>query len=243
MDDFEDQISSYPYNTWYAVILSFAFWSGSYLAIRMVFPKTSPEYSSRILALFHGFVMTFFGLNQCFSGKSPFDNPDEPTTTDQALIIVASLGYFVEDLIWCLYYQTETALMIAHHAYSCFALSRMLFRGAAGHAATCGLGALEVTNPLLQARWFTRTHGYHNTPLFTSIEVTFMIMFFFVRIILGSIYLLLVIIQPTNTWEFRILTFLIYTMSWMFMINICKYFNHKYMEENVEAELGHMNTS
>lgn len=243
MDDFDDEINSYPYNTWYAVILSFAFWSATYFVIRLIFAKRTTEYCSRILALLHGSVMTLLGLNQCFIGKSPLGHPDEPTTSIQAFILVTSLGYFVVDLIWCLYYQTETALMIAHHAYSCFALSRVLFNDMGGHAAACGLGALELTNPLLQARWFSRTHGYYNTPLFTSIEVTFMIMFFFVRIVLGSVYLMLVLVQPRNTWEFRILTFLIYTMSWMFMINICKYFNHKYMEENVEAELGHMNTS
>lgn len=230
------------FSTWTEVFISFGIWSGIYLMIRRALPHTSAEYCSRIITLVHGTLMTFLGLNQCFIGKI-LPNTLEPTTTEQSFTLVMSLGYFLTDLSWCLYYQTESSLMIVHHVYSCFTLARILFQGVAGHQATCGLGAMELTNPFLQARWFIRTYGMHDTPLFVSVEITFMIAFFVVRIFLGTILLILFIFMPQYTLELKLLVFMIYIVSWMFMINIGKYFIRRYVRNNVEAELVPINDS
>ncbi|CAH2005941.1 unnamed protein product [Acanthoscelides obtectus] len=81
-----------------------------------------------MISLLHGFVVAFIGINQCFMIDSPFDHPEWRTTYMQSFLMVASLGYFMHDLVWCFEYQSTDKLMIAHHMYSILALLRMLFK-------------------------------------------------------------------------------------------------------------------
>lgn len=55
-----------------------------------------------------------------------------------------------------------------------------------GSEAVGGLGSLELTNPLLQARWFLRTLGQMDTILYKVVEVTFFFLFLIVRLGYGT---------------------------------------------------------
>lgn len=150
-----------------------------------------------------------------------------PSTNLQKFILVWSLGYFLFDLGWCLAYQTETKLMISHHLCSIVALWVMLRKETSGGQATCCLGALEITNPFLQARWFVRTFGHHKTPLFNSVEIVYVTLFLFIRIVLGTYYLFVVIIHG-NALEYLVITAALYVISWLFVFKILQYMQSKY---------------
>lgn len=231
------------YDTWAAIYISFTCWCGLYIAVTLILPDKDPEYRSRVITLLHGVFSAIQGTTQCFDNKWSFSEPNNPTTYFQAFLIVFSLGYFLEDLVWCLYYQTESNLMVAHHIYSCIALLRILRGRKCGGQTTCTLGVLEITNPLLQARWLVRSHGMRDTILFTTIEILFVIMFFVVRIAIGSVITYLIISTSENDWEYKLLTAVIYIISWMFMINIVKYINMKYIQGNREHRLQYVSTS
>lgn len=230
-------MESAKYNSWVAILSSFLSWCFVYLVTTLIFRNRYPEYWSRIVALLHGLYTAFQGTNQCFIDDWSFDDPNKPTTSYQAFIILFSLGYFMEDLLWCLYEKSESNLMVAHHVYSCIALTRILFSGTTGGQTTCVLGAMEITNPFLQARWFIRSHGMRETALFGAVEISFMLLFFVLRIVVGSYVSLLIIFNPQNDWEYKILSILIYVMSWMFMVNIGQYFYMKYLRGNIDERL------
>lgn len=231
------------YESWPAVYLSFTCWCGLYFLAYLIFPNRDPEYRSRAVTVVHGVFSAIQGTTQCFQDSWTFREPDTPTNDFQAFLIVSSLGYFMEDLAWCLYYQTESNLMVAHHVYSCIALLRILRSRISGGQTTCTLGALEITNPLLQARWFVRSHGMRNTVLFTAVEITFIVLFVIVRIVIGSVVCFLIVITPQNDWEYKFLSGVIYIISWMFMFNIAKYIHMKYLQGNVEQRLHHVSPS
>nr|CAH7725458.1 unnamed protein product [Callosobruchus chinensis] len=180
----------FNYESLFAVGLSAVFWRSSYILTKYLLPSKCDEYCCRIISLLHGFVVAFIGINQCFMIDSPFEHPEWRTSYMQSFLMVASLGYFMHDLVWCFEFQTSDKLMIAHHAYSIIALFRMLFKGYSGAQATCALGSMEITNPLLQARWFIRSEGLYPSVLFTSVETTFIITFVLVRIVLGTYYII-----------------------------------------------------
>lgn len=225
------------YESWTAVYISFTCWCGLYLLASIIFSTKEPEYRSRLVTVIHGVFSAIQGTSQCFQDDWTFREPDKPTNSFQAFLIVFSLGYFMEDLVWCLYYQTESNLMVAHHVYSCIALLRILRSRKAGGQTTCTLGALEITNPLLQARWFIRSHGMRNSVLFIAVEITFILVFTIMRIIIGSVVCFLIVITPANDWEYKFLSGIIYIISWMFMINIVKYINIKYLHGDFEHRL------
>lgn len=231
------------YESWTAVWISFMCWCLIYLLACIIFPEKEPEYRSRAVTVIHGVFSATQGTTQCFKDNWTFDEPDKPTTDFQAFLIVISLGYFMEDLLWCLYYQTESKLMVAHHIYSCIALLRILRSEKSGGQTTCCLGVLEITNPLLQARWFVRSHGMRDTALFIATEIIFMVLFILVRIVIGSFVCFLIVTTPENDWEYKFLSIIIYIISWMFMVNITKYFYMKYLQGNIEQHLHHVPAS
>ncbi|RZC41807.1 TRAM LAG1 CLN8 domain containing protein [Asbolus verrucosus] len=224
----ENSQFTFKFDSWYAILLSAVIWSLTYQLATFLLPMKSREYCCRVISFWHGVVSAFVGINQCFLIDTPFDHPEWRTTSSQKFLMVCSLGYFIHDLIWCFLYQRESKLMIAHHVYSVFALQRMLYKNNSGAQATCALGSMEITNPMLQIRWFLRSEGYYPSTLFTSVELTFMLLFFLVRIVLGTYFLVVIAFQPKNDWDFRILSVTIYIMSWIFMLNISKYFVNKY---------------
>ncbi|KAJ8968898.1 hypothetical protein NQ317_008835 [Molorchus minor] len=172
---------------------------------------------------------------------SPFAHPEWRTTYTQSFLMVVSLGYFIHDLEWIISYQREDKLMMAHHIYSVLALFRMLFKGYSGGQATCALGSMEITNPFLQARWFIRSEGMYPSILHTSVETTFMIVFFLVRILFGTYLMIIILKQPENDWDFIFLTLAIYLMSWIFFINMIKYVFVKYFGIRTTQELRDKN--
>jgi hypothetical protein len=216
------------YCSWFAIAVSTVIWALTYQLLRAVLTTKSREYCCRILSFWHGAITAFIGINQCFLIDTPFDHPEWRTTNSQRFLMVCSLGYFIHDLGWVLIYDRGSKLMIAHHIYSVFALNRMLHKHYSGAQATCALGSMEISNPMLQSRWFLRSEGYYPSVFYTSVEITFMIVFFLVRIVLGTYFLIVITFQPKNDWDFRILAATIYIMSWMFMINITKYLITKY---------------
>lgn len=225
----EQLSSSSEFDSVQVPVMSAITWAACYLMFKLILPKKSPEYNSRLIALVHGSVAAIIGLNQCFLNENPFEHPEWLTSGIQQWLMVFSLGYFVFDLIWCLYYQTETKLMIVHHIYSIFAIRSILCKGRSGAEATCSLGMMEVTNPILQTRWFLRSEGFHKTFLFYFVEVVFLFLFFLIRIVVGTYVVLLVLKEPSQDFNFKILSLFMYVISWLFLVNIVNYLRLKFV--------------
>lgn len=209
-------------------------WIFLYSIVRRLLPQKSPEYCIRIVTLFHGLVTSYYGIHECMDGA--LAGTPLPQTNNQAIILAFSASYFVLDLIWCLLYQTETMLMLFHHIYSVIALIRILTQGYSGSQSVCGLATAEITNPLLQTRWFLRTAGYQDSALFIMIEVLFMMTFACARILFGTIFTIAVVFSMTNDVEFKFLTIIIYILSWLFVVNIVQYVQKKYLSTSDEGQ-------
>lgn len=220
-----------------SVLISSTIWRFVYMISRRTFPKKSCEYGSRLTAFVHGLLVSFLGINECFHIDLPFYHPEWRTSYVQSFILVTSVGYFVHDLIWCMQYDRNDKLIIAHHIYSVVFLMRSLFKGVSGGQTTCGLGAMEVTNPLLQTRWLIHDHGLDPSPLFTCVEYMFLCIFFLVRIVLGTFVTGIVVNHPKNDLEFIISTLVLYVISWIFFVNIIKYVICKYSTGKVRGDI------
>lgn len=226
---YPNEVDLYCYPIGPSILASACAWYLLYKLVRYVLPKYEPEFCNRLVTLTHGCTTGFVGLNQCFMDDLFSDTQSQ--TSFQKLLLIYSLGYFIFDLGWCLYFQSETKLMVAHHIFSCYALLRIVYKNYSGAQSTCALGCMEITNPLLQARWFIRTFGYHQSAVFTSVEVTFMLTFLIVRIIFGTVFAMMMVLHPENNLEFKMQSIVIYVISWMFLMNMVKYFSKKYVQQ------------
>ncbi|XP_044732345.1 TLC domain-containing protein 5-like [Chrysoperla carnea] len=216
------------------VLFSISLWQTLYCILRSCLPSKSPEWSCRLVSIIHGAIAGIIGMQQCFGNPCPLLIKNQPSTNVQRLLLAGSAGYFIHDLLWCLVYKTESFLMLCHHIFSLSALIRLFSRSTSGAQACCALGGAEITNPLLQLRWFLRYAGHRESIIFMIAECLFSLLFFMVRILCGT----LVMIVVKTDWEIWLMYLILYLISWLFMFNIITYFRKRIM--NVHNPPEHM---
>lgn len=105
-----------------------------------------------------------------------------------ALILTHSMGYFVFDLLWC-FVHGEHPIMKFHHILTVTGLWYFSFKISKHYYNIFGLFLSEVTNPMLQIRWFLKHHGMRSGLAFKFVEATFILSFFIIRVFIMSHYL------------------------------------------------------
>ena len=78
--------------------------------------------------------------------------------------------------------------MLAHHLVSILGLVYSLYQGRAGSEMIAVMGASEVTNPLLQLRWFLKESGHYTGRTAVIIDLLFTSIFWTARLGVGSVF-------------------------------------------------------
>ncbi|KFW83441.1 Transmembrane protein 136, partial [Manacus vitellinus] len=95
------------------VTCSFLTWLCLYLCLCRWNKQRSCEWSCRLVTLLHGLVVTSLsGYTALLAGPWPLTHAGSPNTPLQTHVLSLTLGYFIFDLGWCLYFQTEGGLML-----------------------------------------------------------------------------------------------------------------------------------
>lgn len=96
------------------------------------------------------------------------------------------MGYFIFDLIWCMWYQTEGIVMLAHHVVSMVGFTYCLYTGMYGSELVAVLGGSESSNPFLQTRWFLKETGRYKDGVAKAIDFMFVGVYMTVRLGVGT---------------------------------------------------------
>ncbi|XP_075765349.1 TLC domain-containing protein 5-like isoform X2 [Pelodiscus sinensis] len=159
------------------------------------------EWSCRLVTLTHGVLATCLSAYVGFiDGPWPLTHPGSPNTTLQVHVLCLSLGYFLFDLGWCVYFQAEGALMLAHHTVSILGIAVSLSLGESAAEVNAVLFGSEITNPLLQARWFLRETGLYHSFTGDVVDFFFVALFTGVRIGVGAWLMYCELVSPTPRW-------------------------------------------
>ncbi|BES94369.1 Transmembrane protein 136 [Nesidiocoris tenuis] len=197
-----------------------AVWYSLYQTLKTRF-NLDGEYTTRIIAGFHGALCVLLAFACMSRGLNPLQRPGEPNTWMEIITMQISVGYFVYDFLWCVKYQPEPKIMLVHHLASIFAMCYIIVLGRSGAEAIGGLCSMEITNPVLQARWFLRYYDKKNTYLFIFVEYSFFAMFLSVRLIYGSLLLHAVIMSEKTNVIVKMVTTSLFLISLAFVQNIC----------------------
>lgn len=103
------------------------------------------------------------------------------------MILTHSMGYFSHDLIWCLVHG-ETPVMISHHLLTVTGLFYYSFKLSKQFIIVFAIGLTEISNPLLQVRWFLKYHGMREGIIFSIVETVFITIFLGMRVFILSYY-------------------------------------------------------
>lgn len=208
-------------------------WTTLYFTLCLLNPKRSYEWHIRSVTLIHAVVIVSLAA-WCVlvQGPWPFDHGGEASTPFQHFIITLCLAYFLLDFSWCMYYGTEGPVMLLHHTLSIAGLTTCVVLNWWGTEMVTTLFGAEITNPLLQLRWFLRETGNYHTFLGDLVDIAFMVLFGFFRIVLGSM-LLYSYYQLNTDWWGRFGGSAIYGIGWIFWLSIVQYAFKKYSKRYV----------
>ncbi|XP_052060043.1 TLC domain-containing protein 5-like isoform X2 [Mytilus californianus] len=218
-------------NVMLTVALYSSIWCTLYFTLCLVNYKRSYEWNVRLVTALHALTVTGLGLWCAFvQGPWPFTDAGGRSTPLQQQTICICLGYFLFDMSWCMYYQTEGPAMLIHHILSIAGLSVCAIKHWYGtELIACIIGS-EASNPLLQLRWFLRETGKYETILGEIVDLAFMLLFGGLRIGVGTNLLYSYFNQDTD-WLGRIGGSALYALSWLFMVNILTFACKKYTKK------------
>lgn len=113
--------------------------------------------------------------------------------------------------------------MLAHHAASIMGILLALLMGVSG-CETCGvIFGSEITNPLLQTRWFLRQLGLYDSLLGDAVDLLFILLFATVRVGVGTVMFYCEITSPRTTLIMKIGGVVMYGLAWVFMVDIARF--------------------
>ena len=221
-------MSTAPY---VSVLGSLLLWTNVYLLLFIVLRRPA-EWTCRVVTTLHAFLLCGLGLASMFClGPWPFDihNMGQSNTQLHTDIVVLSLGYFLFDFAWCVSMQTEGLVMLLHHVVSMFGFGYVLYSGRYGCEITGVLGASEITNPLLQFRWFLKYSEMYSGTLERVVDWTFACLFCSIRFGAGSMFFFTFFFSP----HVNIIALLggtgFYIISVVFSVQVALYMHHKYL--------------
>nr|XP_028564632.1 transmembrane protein 136-like [Podarcis muralis] len=234
------------------VICSLVVWLSLYGGFLYRNKHRSPEWSCRLVTLLHGLIVTFFsGYIAWIDGPWPLTHAGYPNTALQVCLMCLSLGYFLFDLSWCIYFKSEGNLMLSHHMLSVSGLAFVLMIGKSATEINAVVFVSEITNPLLQLRWFLREMGRYHNLLGDVVDYLFVFLFLGLRIAGGAWIVQSVMTSPNTIWMLRGGVLAMYVVSWAFMLDILsfarrkttkKYFawKNEKTKEKLPSENGHL---
>nr|XP_054503409.1 TLC domain-containing protein 5-like isoform X1 [Agelaius phoeniceus] len=219
------------------VSCSFVTWLCLYSCLCRWNGQRSCKWSCRLVTLVHGLVVTCLsGYVMFLDGPWPLTHAGSPNTPLQIHVLSLTLGYFIFDLGWCLYFQTEGDLMLLHHTLSICGMILVLGLGKSATEVNAVVFVSEITNPLLQTRWFLREMGSYHTALGTLVDFLFVLLFLVLRIGAGAWIMYGVVTSPEPNWLLKAGGLAMYVVSLGFMVEICRFVRRKLWKKAPSVE-------
>ncbi|KAM9469530.1 TLC domain-containing protein 5a [Clarias gariepinus] len=186
------------------------------------------EWNCRLVTLFHGIlavcITAYIGY---IDGPWPFTYPGTKNTPLQITAMVLSLGYFIFDMTWCVYFQSEGLVMLAHHTMSILGILLTLWLGESGIESCAVIFGSEITNPLLQTRWFLKRSGRYDTFLGELVDFLFVVLFIIMRVFVGGAMLYCELISPRPKFIIKCGGVAMYVLSWVFVADLLRFLYRK----------------
>ncbi|XP_060107139.1 TLC domain-containing protein 5-like [Heteronotia binoei] len=210
------------------VLCSLLIWLSLYSGFRCWQNHRTSEWSCRLVTLAHGLIVTFLsGYIVLVDGPWPLTHTGHPNTALQVCLMCLSLGYFLFDLSWCIFFGSEGDLMLSHHVLSVSGLVLVLLLGESATEVNAVVFVSEITNPLLQARWFLREMGRYPSLAGDVVDILFVALFVGLRIVGGAWIMRAILASARTFWMLKIGALAMYVVSLAFMLDISRFAKRK----------------
>ena len=118
--------------------------------------------------------------------------------------------------------------MLLHHLITIVGIVAALVWEHSGTEVGATIFGAELSNPLLQLRWFMRQSGWKGSFLYEVNDLLFLLTFTICRIGIGSYFLYCELLHPLPRMFFKVGAVALYLVSWVLMVNILLFTFRKY---------------
>ncbi|XP_022086083.1 transmembrane protein 136-like isoform X2 [Acanthaster planci] len=211
-------------------LTAFVLWSALYGLFCWLQPHRSYEWNCRVVVSIH--AVTVLSLSSTFGALYnpwPFTHPGGKSNIYEIVTMIVCLGFFLFDVCWCVwFFDEETKIMIVHHLVSIIGIFASLITGLSGTEVGTCIFLAELTNPMLQFRWFMRSSGVKDGWLYELNDFLFMMMFAVCRCGIGTFFLYRYTTHPRPKLFFKVGGLALYLVSMVFFGQILVFAYHKY---------------
>lgn len=176
------------------IATSFLFWSTLYIIVEQLplpfLPKgavvsrsSELDVKNRIVSIIHGLVLVVFSAQEFYLHPG---SCGDPNTTFEKRLIYTAVGYFLYDFSAMAYYGLLDAAMSFHHWTCIVGMSLPLTAGVGANYVVQGMFVAEASNPFMHVRIILRHYGLRYTRAYETMEILFMIIYIFGRVIMGT---------------------------------------------------------
>ena len=102
------------------------------------------------------------------------------------MLIYTAVGYFLYDMSALCYYGLVDLTMVIHHSICIVGMSLPLTYDMSANYIVMGMFIAESSNPFMHVRVILKHYGLRYTKAYECMEITFMCLYMYGRILLGS---------------------------------------------------------
>lgn len=121
--------------------------------------------------------------------------------------------------------------MLFHHTLSICGMIMVLGLGKSATEVNAIVFVSEITNPLLQTRWFLREMGCYHTFLRAVVDFFFVFLFLVLRIGGGAFIMYAMVTSPDPSRLLKAGGLAMYLVSLVFMFEICRFVRRKMLKK------------
>ena len=181
-----------------SLIFCISCWSLYYTLLRIVSKTSISEWNSHVVSFTHAILVVQATGYYLFKWPLPIEEFDQENTSYHINVIYFVPSHYIFDTCRGVYMQTERFVMVMHHFVIMGILSASLYLERYGYGCILILFVGELTNPMLQIRWFLRSKELHRTTFPFVNEALFVMLFIILRMFFGSYIVYVALLSGVN---------------------------------------------
>jgi hypothetical protein len=193
------------------------------------------DLDNRMVSFLHGFgALSLSGYHCTLIGTTC----GELNSVYQRNVMIFSVSYFAYDLIAMAFEGILDISMIFHHPLCIFGFTLPLYENISGNYAMMALFSSEISNPPMHLRHIMRLTGRRYTKLYELSEITFILLYFFGRIIIAVPIAYSNLVCPVNHIIFKLTCVGLMCQSFFFAMQMVNVLNKRYKEILQRKKMG-----
>lgn len=193
------------------------------------------DLENRVVSFLHGFGALLFTGYHYFLIRTTCG---EINSVYQRNVMIFSVSYFAYDLIAMAAEGILDGAMILHHPLCIFGFTLPLYENISGNYAMMALFSSEISNPPMHLRHIMRLTGRRYTKAYELSEITFILLYFFGRIVIAIPIAYSNLVCPVNHMIFKLTCVGLMSQSLYFAMQMIQVLRRRYSEILQRKEMG-----